>query len=105
MASKQDNLKASPGLVRRLLRENRTMGLQLAAHEFRRMLMGSFPVNQRPRIFTRLPQSRLCLRLKKGSPTTGYFTDSRICFLYFCFHLLLRFARMLNQKNCGCSRS
>jgi hypothetical protein len=38
LASKQDNLKASPGLVRRLLRENRTMGLQLAAHEFRRML-------------------------------------------------------------------
>ena len=38
MASKQDNLKASPGLVRRLLRENRTMGKQLAAYEFRRMM-------------------------------------------------------------------
>ena len=38
MASKQENLNASPGLVRRLLRENRTLGVQLAAHEFRRMM-------------------------------------------------------------------
>lgn len=38
MASKQDNLNASPGLVRRLLRENRAMGMQLASYEFRRML-------------------------------------------------------------------
>ena len=38
MASKLVNLNASPGLVRRLLRENRTMGKQLATYEFRRML-------------------------------------------------------------------
>ncbi|SFS22247.1 hypothetical protein [Yoonia litorea] len=37
MASKQENLNVSPGLVRRLLRENRTMGTQLAQYEFRRM--------------------------------------------------------------------
>ena len=38
MASKQENLNVSPGLVRRLLRENQTMGKQLAEHEFKRML-------------------------------------------------------------------
>ena len=38
MVSKQENLNVSPGMVRRLLRENRTMGVQLASHEFRRML-------------------------------------------------------------------
>jgi hypothetical protein len=38
MATKQDNVSVSPGLVRRLLRENRTMGKQLADHEFKRML-------------------------------------------------------------------
>lgn len=37
MASKQDNLVVSPGLVRRLVRENRAMGKQLAQHEFKRM--------------------------------------------------------------------
>lgn len=38
MASNQENLNVSPGFVRRILRENQSMGKQLAAHEFKRML-------------------------------------------------------------------
>ena len=38
MASKQDKLNVSPGMVRRLMRENNRMGRQLAEHEMRRML-------------------------------------------------------------------
>ena len=38
MASKQENLVISAGLVRRLTRENRSLGTKLAGYELRRML-------------------------------------------------------------------
>lgn len=38
MSTKPENLNISAGLVRRLMRENRSLGSKLAGHEFRRML-------------------------------------------------------------------